>query len=437
LTFCKTKISTLLSQAVKSGVLALLFCAALVGAAGSAQAKYASMVVDADTGEVLHSVNADNRNYPASLTKMMTLFMLFDQMDAGKIRLGDQIPISAHASAQSPSKLGLEPGDSIQVEQAILGLCTKSANDVAVAIGEYIGGSEANFATLMTNKARELGMRQTTFRNASGLPNLQQMSTARDMTTLARALLHRHAKYYHYFSTRTFVYNGEPIRNHNHLMERYEGMDGIKTGFIGASGFNLVASAKRGNRRLVGVVFGGQSAAARDKHMAQLLDAAFARTPGSSGVELAEMPEQKSGDQSVAANDDEDNTGAVMKTMAKAKPVAAQKPAVQKIAAKSRKPVPDEVGDAEDDEEEDWGIQVGAFNQQGKARAAANSVMHKLGKLVSEGDVSVSKAGHGHHVTYRARIINLSEDAARQACKRLSKSHDSCKLLGGTNVASR
>ena len=432
------------------GIAALAVCGFFaVASAQPAQAKYASMVVDADTGEVLHSVNADNRNYPASLTKLMTLYLLFDQIEAGKIKLTDRMPVSAHAAGQSPSKLGLRPGQTIEVEDAILGLCTKSANDAAVTVGEYIGGSEPAFAEMMTRKAHELGMRQTTFRNASGLPNLGQFSSARDMITLARAMMRNHPREYRYFSTRTFTYNGETMRNHNHMMEWYQGMDGLKTGYIAASGFNLVASAKRNDRRLIGVVFGGTSAPARDKHMAKLLDAAFARTPGSAGVELAEMPEQTgtagidgeeeaapkhAGRKAVAAADDEDEDAPTQHVM---KAMAASKTAQAKLAAaKPRRAAPVEAGDAEDDD--NWGIQVGAYAQQAKARQAATAAMHKLGKLVADGDLSVAKAKQGAHQMYRARVISLAEDDARAACKRLTKAHTSCSVIkSGVSVASR
>jgi D-alanyl-D-alanine carboxypeptidase len=287
---------------------------------------------------------------------------------------------------------------------------------------------------MMTRKARELGMRQTEFHNASGLPNLAQHSTARDMTTLARALLHNHPHQYHYFSTQHFTYNGETMHNHNHLMEWYDGVDGIKTGYIGASGFNLVASVKRDGRRLIGVVFGGQSAAARDRHMAQLLDAAFARGPGSAGVELADMPEQKNEEEAspvvtpkaktkVAANTAEYR--AVMKAMASGK--AGHVSAKEKPVKTARKAVEedDASGDADDD---NWGIQVGAYTQQAKAKEAAANARHKLGKLVSDGEVSVAR-GKGAHTPYRARVIGLPEDTAREACRRLSKSHISCAVV--------
>lgn len=396
--------------------------------ASPACAKYASMVVDADTGEVLHSVNADDRNYPASLTKIMTLYLLFDEIEAGRIHLGDRMPVSAHAAAQAPSKLGLAPGQSLLVQDAILGLVTKSANDAAVTVAEFIGGSEPAFAERMTRKARELGMRQTQFRNASGLPNLGQISSARDMATLARAMVHNHARDYHYFSTRQFNYNGNLLNTHNHLMEHYEGADGIKTGYIAASGFNLVASAKRDGRRLIGVVFGGQSAALRDRHMAKLLDAAFARTPGSSGVELAEMPEQTGGGSPSAAAPVRN----VMKAMAAAKQghVAVNRPKL----AHARPTEDDAAGDTDD---ENWGIQLGAFSRQAKASETADAALRKLGKLVSDGEVSVVRA-KGRHPLYRARVIGLPEDNARQACRRLQQTHQPCKPFNaGIHMASR
>ena len=437
----KTFFSATAKLAAAFGLCGLL----LTATARPAEAKFAAMVVDAETGEVLHAVNVDNRNYPASLTKMMTMYLLFDQIDAGRVKLTDRIPVSSHAAAQSPSKLGLRPGQTIEVEEAILGLCTKSANDVAVAMGEFLGGSEPAFAEMMTRKAHELGMRNTTFHNASGLPNLAQFSTARDMVTLARALQHNHPREYHYFSTRTFTYNGEPIHNHNHLMDWYEGTDGIKTGYIAASGFNLVASVKRGDRRLIGVIFGGTSGPSRDRQMAKLLDAAFARTPGSAGVEMAELPEQAT---TAANDDDEEDTPAAKPKHAVRKAVAASNDddeedaptrKVMKAMAMKAKPVahkaPVEAGDAEDD---NWGIQVGAYTQQTKAHQAASSALHKLGNLASDGEVAVSKSKQGHHIMYRARIIGLAEEDARASCKRLSKAHESCSVLrAGVNVASR
>ncbi len=233
---------------------------------------YADFVFDMNSGAVMHATSADSLRHPASLTKMMTLYLLFERLEAGKISLDSPIEISAHAASQAPSKLGLRPGQTIAVEDAIKAVVTKSANDIAVAIGESIGGDEETFAEMMTRKAHALGMSRTEYRNACGLPNDEQVTTARDQATLARALQERFPRYYRYFSTPVFHYRGEAMRNHNHLLGSVEGVDGIKTGYIRASGFNLVTSVRRGNRHIVGVVFGGSSASSRDARMRQLIE---------------------------------------------------------------------------------------------------------------------------------------------------------------------
>ncbi len=231
----------------------------------------ASIIVDVNSGKVLEADNADARRHPASLTKIMTLYLLFEQLEAGKIKLTTEMPVSAHAAAQAPSKLGLKPGDTIDVATAIRAIVTKSANDVAVIVAEAIGGSEIEFARRMTAKAHALGMEHTTYHNASGLPDDRQLTTARDQAILGRAIQDRFPKYFHYFSTRTFTWHGKRMRNHNHLLGRVDGVDGIKTGYIHDSGFNIVVSVHRGDRRLVAVVFGGSSARARDARATSLI----------------------------------------------------------------------------------------------------------------------------------------------------------------------
>ena len=220
---------------------------------------------------MLSSNNPDGIRHPASLTKIMTLYLLFERLDAGKMKLDTEMDVSEHASEQAPTKLGLRPGQTIKVEDAIKGLVTRSANDAAVVIAEAIAGDEDDFARLMTRKARALGMSKTTYRNASGLPNDEQLTTARDQATLGRAIQDRFPRYYRYFSTTAFNYRGQSIRNHNHLLGSVEGIDGIKTGYTRASGFNLVSSMRRGNRYLVGVVMGGRSGGSRDAIMRNLL----------------------------------------------------------------------------------------------------------------------------------------------------------------------
>ena len=233
---------------------------------------YAAIVLDGNSGNVLHATNADELRHPASLTKIMTLYLLFERLDAGKLRLDSPLPVSEHASMQAPTKLGLKPGQLIEVEDAIRGLVTKSANDAAVVVAEAIGGSEHDFADMMTLKAHAIGMSRTIYRNASGLPNDEQVTTARDQALLGRTIQERFPRYYRYFATPSFTYHGQTMRNHNQLLGRVEGMDGIKTGYTQASGFNLVASVRRNNRHIVSVVMGGTSAGARDTRMRSLID---------------------------------------------------------------------------------------------------------------------------------------------------------------------
>jgi len=277
-------------------------------AAESYEPSTSSIVVDANSGAVMQATNADAPRHPASLTKIMTLYLLFERLEAGKIKLTTEIPVSAHAAAQAPSKLGLQPGQSIEVETAIRAIVTKSANDVAVVVAEALGGDEAEFAKMMTAKAHALGMMHTTYHNASGLPDDLQMTTARDQAILGRAIQDRFPKYYGYFSTRFFAFHGRMIRNHNHLLGNVEGVDGIKTGYIHDSGFNIVTSVRRGNRHIVAVVFGGRTAEARDARMRSMIDnniniAAVKRTapPVVEGWETAEARAKNSKEKVAAA----------------------------------------------------------------------------------------------------------------------------------------
>jgi D-alanyl-D-alanine carboxypeptidase len=415
-------------------IAAAVLAAAMTLAAQPAEAgRYASIVIDAETGSVLHAANPDARSYPASLTKVMTLFLLFDELHSGRVRLDSKFTTSAHAAAQSPSKLGLEPGEKISVESLVLALVTKSANDAAVVAAEGLGGTEARFAQMMTRKAQALGMRNTVYRNASGLPDTGQVSTVRDQAVLARALIRSHPGYYKYFSTRQFVYDGQPINTHNRLMLRYQGADGIKTGYIHASGFNLISSAKRGDKRIIGVVFGGSTATSRDNHMGQLLDKGFSRLRRGGGVEMAAAETEAESDDELPDVAELEAAAQAAKAPAKAsaKVVAKPKPApVKKLAMRA----PSRAGD-EDDEDDavgdadpsGWAIQVGAFSEYRPAHKAASDAAKKLGGLVSRASIDIDKAGKGAKALYRARISGFTEDQARAACKRLGKAGKSCK----------
>ncbi len=262
----------------------------LAASAAAAQTRYASIVVDADTMEVLHARHADDPRFPASITKVMTLYLLFEALEDGRLRPDEGLPVSRRAANQPPSKLGLNPGSTITVQDAIRGLVVRSANDASVVIAERLGGSEEGFARMMTLKARELGMADTRFVNASGLPSSQQVTTARDLARLTLAMRRDFPGYWTYFQTPNMTWNGQFLRNHNNLLGRVAGVDGLKTGFTSASGFNLATTAERGGRRIAAVVMGGSSAAQRDAHMEQLVNAAFAEI-GRRSVVAGRWPE--------------------------------------------------------------------------------------------------------------------------------------------------
>lgn len=256
--------------------LAVIIVAALVASGMglstvSAAPKYAGIVIDARTGKVLYNENGDSLRFPASLTKMMTLYMVFEALDAGRITLNSRVPVSKYAASEPPSKLGVGAGRSVTVEQAILALVTRSANDIATAVAEFLGGSERRFAEMMTAKARSLGMTKTTYRNAHGLPNSAQMTTARDQARLSLALRQHYPQYYKYFSTRSFKFGKSTIGNHNRLLGTVRGVDGIKTGFTRAAGFNLATSAQADGRSIVAVVMGASSGARRNAQMTSLV----------------------------------------------------------------------------------------------------------------------------------------------------------------------
>ena len=262
--------------------------------AASDEPRYSDIVVDGNSGAILHASNPDALRHPASLTKIMTLYLLFEQLEAGKLKLDSALDVSEHAAVQSPTKLGLRDGQTIKVEDAIKGIVTRSANDAAVVVAENVGGDEETFAKLMTRKAQALGMTHTVYRNASGLPNDEQVTTAREQALLGRAIQERFPRYYKYFSTRSFEFRGESIGNHNRLLGSVDGVDGIKTGYISASGFNIVTSVHRDNRYLVAVVFGGSSAGSRDERMRELIHDHIAAASVQHSAALVAEAESKS-----------------------------------------------------------------------------------------------------------------------------------------------
>ncbi|MDC0543491.1 D-alanyl-D-alanine carboxypeptidase [Alphaproteobacteria bacterium] len=378
----------------------------------SAHAKYASFIINENTKRIYHNANADTRNYPASLTKIMTLYLVFDALKSKKISMNSKFKVSKRATRQPPSKLNLSAGSNITVKNAILALVTKSANDVATVIAENLGKSERNFAKLMTRKAKKLGMTRTTFRNASGLPNRGQLSTARDMATLGIAIRKNHPKFFKLFKTKSFIYKSIKYTNHNNLLGSYSGTDGIKTGYTNASGFNLVASVERNGQRIIGVVFGGKKARSRDKHMVTLLNKYFKTSLSKPLVRIAKPSE-----------------------LPKIRPKIVM---AEKNIKNFRIPpkiinniIPNNV-------EEDWFIQIGAFknrlNAHKAARNARNIVPEQLGNLpASLSKIIKSSTNNNLQYLWRVRFVELAENQARSVCAELWTSGLSCIPLPSNN----
>ncbi len=460
-------------------------------ASESYEPPYSSIVVDANSGAVLQATNAESPRHPASLTKVMTLYLLFERLQAGKIKMSTDMEVSAHAAAQAPSKLGLKPGETIDVETAIRAIVTKSANDVAVVIAETLGGSEENFARMMTDKARALGMMHTVYRDASGLPNDEQITTARDMTILGRAIQDRFPQYYHYFETRTFTYRGEELRNHNHLLGRVAGVDGMKTGYIHDSGFNIIVSMRRGPRHVLAVVFGGHTASARDARVVGLLDdtiqlASVKRTapPMSEGAEVTEARAKPARETvasiSPAPHRPEPPTGSTdpikpnpvktiavqantMHTAALAPPLADDRRLVRvegptkvtTVIVKRESPpalgakpgvlgtLPIKVATAGDSvpiaaatpepaakpRGGSWMIQVGAFPEEKEAKQRLLTAKDKAKTQLGQADPFTERVAKGDKSLYRARFAGLDKDQAETACKHLKRNEIPCMLL--------
>jgi D-alanyl-D-alanine carboxypeptidase len=375
-------------------------------------ARYASVVIDSRTGQVLSSRNADQRLYPASLTKIMTLYMTFDALSRGKLKMQQKLKVSARAAGQAPTKLGLKKGGRITVKDAMFGLITKSANDAATVLAEAMAPTEAAFARKMTAQAKKLGMSRTSFRNASGLPNRRQKSTAHDMALLGAAMIHDFPQFYRYMSLQSFNYKGKSYKNHNNLLGRYAGADGIKTGYIRASGFNLVASAKRGDNRLIGVVFGGRTAKSRDRHMQKLLDKGFNRVET---VRPFSIPLPSVRPVNVALG--KSHGGQLRKPIV----VASAQP------APIIKPVPKAILTAPG--VKNWGIQVGAFSRASKARDQLNMAMSRTDGLMNGARYNIRKVTRKGQPIYRAQMLGFSEKQAYTVCKNLKRQAVNCFVV--------
>ncbi len=365
-------------------------------------AKYASIIINEKTGKIYHQNNANTMNHPASLTKIMTLYMIFDALKTKKIKMNTKFKISRNASLKPPSKLKLIPGKTITVRNAILALVTKSANDVATVVAENLGKTEKNFARKMTKMAKKIGMKRTIFKNASGLHNRGQLSTAKDMAKLAILIRKNFPEYFHFFKRKTFLYNGIEYRNHNNLLGSYNGTDGIKTGYINASGFNLVASVERNGQRIIGVVFGGKTARKRDRHMVSLLNKYFVTKPNVPLVRTAKPSELPSNRPNIITAERNIET-----------------PKINPLKNKNL------------DSNDDWFVQIGAFsnrlNAHKAARQARSAAREQLGNLpASLQKIPFVTNKKSNKSLWRVRFVELAENQARSVCTELWASGLGC-----------
>jgi len=406
---------------------------------------YSELVVDARTGKILRAVNADQPRHPASITKVMTLYLLFEQLEAGKMSLSTPIRISEWAARQSPSKLGLAPGETITVEDAIKALITRSANDIAVAVAEAVGGSEKDFADMMTQKARSIGMKRTVYANASGLPNPRQVTTARDLIVLGRSIQNRFPRYFQYFSMRSFDYDGATIANHNKLLGRVDGVDGIKTGYTARSGFNLLTSVHSDGRSLLAVILGGRSGNSRDRRMAELVDAYIdvasngdTKAPVKTAKAISTLPtpvdvERPSSDNEDAAESPTASLSPQVQPVAKTtepqsklvwKPGAAPAPApkamsyaeTQNSAARS----------PSNGTEKSWWIQVGVAADEKKAKSLINDLSGQMSSILGDAKPSIEKVQVKGKPMWRTRFTRMSLDDAQTACALVKKQGGAC-----------
>ncbi len=464
---------------IRRGLLSLLLAVALTMtptrapmAQSSDNTRYAAIVVDAESGEVLFARHADSRRYPASITKVMTLYLAFEALAEGRIKLDDVITVSPRAASQPPSKLGLAAGQTITVDDAMRATAVRSANDMAMALAEHIGGSQDRFAAQMTLKARELGMTQTRYVNPNGLPDARQLTSARDLAILARAVMRDYPQYYRYFGLHDWAYNGREYRNTNGLLRGGDGYDGMKTGFTNASGYNLAASAVRDGRRIITIVLGGRSTASRNAHVAALMDTGFdverARARGET-IQVAQTffeqrgfgigPDNSGPVEYASVGDDEDGeagagssapaSGAVAYAALAAapppltrltpapsespamierpadvtailnggSPVATPPPSRPRARPPAREPVREPAGR--------WSVQVGAFRDETIARNWLTEVNRRFRSQFSVAERTVQNA----EGWYRSRFTGMTEQNARAACAALSERRVTCMVV--------
>lgn len=352
-------------------------------------ASTSSIMIDADSGKVLSVSNADELRYPASLTKLMTLYLTFNALEKGVLSMNDELIVSRTAASRSPSKIGVPAGKTITVKTAIDALIVKSANDCATILAEALGGTEENFAKKMTAQAQKLGMTNTTFKNASGLPNKAQKTTARDISVLASAMYHDFPQYYHLFAQKSFTYNGQTIYTHNHLLKSFKGADGMKTGYTAAAGFNIVTSAQRDGNRVIAVTMGHKTLKERDRKVAGMMENGLQKLASAAPDTTDDIYTQLAENETLNVSNE---------TVSKKK----------------------------------WGIQVGAFSNYAKARNYALKLKRSTKQLLAGAKVKIEPTASGSAIIYRSKLVGLAKNDADKACRNLKNRNHSCIVIAST-----
>lgn len=406
----------------KIAFLCVLVLAALRAAAASASVS--SIMIDAENGDVMYEMNADERRYPASLTKLMTLYITFNALENNHIKLTDKLKVSRTAAGRSPSKLGVRAGETITVKDAIMAVIVKSANDCATVLAEHFAPTEADFAVLMTNTAHKLGMSHTTFKNASGLPNTQQKTTARDMAVLAMAVYHHFPQYYKWFSAKSFQYKGRTIGGHNYILKTFAGADGMKTGYTAASGYNIITSAKRSGKRVIAVTMGHNSVGERDKKVSRMMDKGLTHMQKGE-INVAMLTNQINGKASAAPKATR-LVSVQKKTPAKTQAVRLAK-AQSKPAAKATK-----IASASSNGR--YAVQVGSFSDYQRARNYALTVKNKLAKKYAVHDIKVEKVQAESKTVYRSKVIGLAKNDANTICRNMKRSNQACLVTADSGA---
>jgi D-alanyl-D-alanine carboxypeptidase (penicillin-binding protein 5/6) len=385
-----------------------------------------AIVIDAATGETLYSERADSLRYPASVTKVMTLYMAFEALASGRLRLDDEVVVSPLAAAQPPTKLGLRAGERISVRDAMYAMAVHSANDMAMALAEKIGGTSSNFAAMMTLKAHQLGMMNTRYVNPNGLPDNRQITTAHDIAILTRAVLHDYPQYYSFFGQETFTYRGRTMVNTNHLLGHMPGVDGLKTGFTNAAGFNLDASAMRNGHRLIVVVMGNSSGGVRNAHVEQLLLTGF------------DLEDRRDHGERIASAQDFFEHGGYAGNGVRYAAYARSEPTPDPInlilahaGSKDAEARPERTEQRREAREErrNWWVRVGQFHSRQAAQLRVELVSRHLGRLLDGGQPEVA----GHHRAYVAAIRGLDRTSAHEACSAV-RSHGLPCVAGARRV---